>query len=111
LLSAISDDRDRAASPARYARFGNDIILVYQGDSNGTPLPTAGNLAERDACLSEVLGGRISHYAAEPLYATTVDGQGNTKQVKITHVTGGNTHNDLLIKFNKDGTISKFLPV
>ncbi|MGI4835473.1 MAG: hypothetical protein ACRYFK_18630 [Janthinobacterium lividum] len=111
LLSAIVDDRYRTAPPASYTRFGNDVILVYQGDSNGNPLPIAGNLAEREACIREVLKGRLYHYTNEPQYTTTTDAQGNAKQVQITHVIGGNPHNDLLIKFNRDGTVSKFTPV
>lgn len=111
LLSAFTDDRYRTEPPARYARFGNDIILVYQGNSNGTPLPATGNLAERAACLRAVLKGRVSQYTDEPSYTTITDAQGNARKVRVTHVTGGSPHNDLLIKFNKDGTVSKFVPV
>jgi hypothetical protein len=111
LLSAIVDDRYRAAPPAQYAHFGNNVILVYKGDSRGNALPPAGDSAERAACLSEVLGGRVYHYTNEPQYTIDKDAPGGPKKIKVTHESGGNVHNDLIIKFNKDGTVTKLVPV
>gem|GEM_PF-4461596 len=66
LLSAIVDDRYRAASPAQYAHFDNNVILVYKGDSRGNALPPAGSSAERAACHSEVLGAAFTTTPMSP---------------------------------------------
>lgn len=111
LLSTISDDRYRTTPPAHYARVGNAIILVYQGTSSGNPLPLAGNPAAREACIREVLGGRVAPYVDEPRYILVNDAQGKPQKVKVTNVSGGNLHNDVIIRFNKNGTVSKLIPV
>lgn len=111
LLSAIVDDRYQAAPPAQYAHFGKNIILVYQGNSQGRALPAAGDAAARAACLQEVLGSRVYHYKEEPQYTIDTDAPGGPRKIKVTHVFGGSPDNDLLIKFSKDGTITKFRPV
>jgi hypothetical protein len=111
LLSALTDDRYRAFPPAQYARFKQDVILVYRGGANANPLPIAGDLASRAACIQEVVGQRVTAYVAAPQYTSVTDAQGNTQRVKITRVTGGNFDNEVIIKFNKDGTVSKYQPV
>ena len=110
LLSALIDDRYCAAPPGRYAWLGNDVILVYQGDSQANALPALGNTAEREACLREVLGGRVYHYTKEPQYSLDMDAPGGPRKIRVIHEAGGNVHNDLIIKFNKDGTITKLIP-
>lgn len=111
LLSAIIDDRYRSQPPAQYAELGNDIMLVYRGDSLANILPIAGDAAARAACIAEVLGSRVYPYIDKPEYTTVIDAQGNPQQVQVKHMLMGNFHNDLIIKFNKDGTVSKFTPV
>ncbi|NML64593.1 hypothetical protein HHL22_05180 [Hymenobacter sp. RP-2-7] len=112
LLSALTDDRYRDAPPARYARLGRDVILVYQGDANGNALPLAGDPAERAACLSKVLGDRLYHYTKEPpRYIIDKDAPGGPRKMEARQVTGGSSHNDLIIEFNKDGTFTKLVPV
>lgn len=112
LLSALTDDRYRAAPPARYARLGRDVILVYQGDANGNALPLAGDSAGRAACLSKVLGDRLYHYTKEPpQYTIDKDAPGGPRKIEIRQITGGNSHNGLIIKFNKNGTVTELVPV
>jgi len=112
LLNTLVDDQYRTAPPAHYARLGNDVILVYQGDSQGNALSAADNVAARVACLRKVLGSRVYHYTEEdPQYTLDTSAPDGPKKIKITHFSGGSSHNDLLIKFNKDGTVTKFKPV
>lgn len=110
-LSAQIDDRYRAMPPEQYALFDNDVILQYQGTETGQRIPIAGNPASRNACIQIVVDGRVYHYADTPRYTETINAKGRRKKVQMTTLTGGATHNDLIIRFNKDGTITKFQPV
>ncbi|WP_223650331.1 hypothetical protein [Hymenobacter psoromatis] len=110
-LRALIDDRYQAQPPAQYARYNNDVIVVYRGDSTSRIIPSVGNEAARRTCMDEVVGGRVYTYAPRPAYTVEVDEQGRSKKILITHLLGGNLHNDLIIIFHKDGTISKLIPV
>ena len=109
-LSAKVDDRYRAMPPAQYARLDNDVILIYQGSATAQPLPIAGDAASRNACIQEVVGGRVYHYTNEPRYTEVINEKGIRERVKVTTMTGGAPYNDLIIRFNKDGTVTKFQP-
>lgn len=110
-LSALVDDRYRILPPRDYAQLGNNIILVYQGDTEGSPLPIAGNATARDACMQEVVGGRVYERSTRKQVINVRQENGNIERVPVTYLSGGNSHNELIIRFNKDGTITKFLPV
>jgi len=110
-LSALVDDRYQASPPAQYARLGNNILLVYQGSNDGSALPIIGNLTSRRSCIEEVVGGRVYEYAPKPSYTSSTGTPGSSEKVRVTYLSGGNTHNDLIIVFHKDGTISKLIPV
>lgn len=110
-LSARVDDRYRAMPPEQYALLNNNVVLIYQGTPTAQPLPIAGDAASRNACIQEVVGGRVYHYTNEPSYTEVINEKGVREKVKVTTMTGGAPYNDLIIRFNKDGTVTKFQPV
>lgn len=110
-LTVYDDDRYTLTPPGQYAVFNQQVILVYQGNQDGTPLPLAGDLATRVACLREVVGSRVSPYSRAPQYTTVRDATGQLQRVQVQHVTGGALHHDLIIQFHKDGTVTRLQPV
>ena len=110
-LSALIDDRYQATPPAQYAQLNNDMILVYEGDSSGQLLPVAGDAAGRRECIREVVGGRVYHYSDEPSYTYVTNEKGEKEKIRVRTMSNGNLHHELIIRFNKDGTVSKFTPV
>lgn len=110
-LSAFADDRYTLTPPAQYAVFNQQIILLYQGDQSGTPLPIAGDPSARVACLQEVVGSRVSPYSRLPQYTTVRNETGKLQRVQVRHVTGGAPNHELLLKFHKNGTVTRFQPV
>lgn len=111
LLSAIVDDRYRELVPEQYSSFGKDIVLVYKADKNGNLLPISSDTVARAVCIRKALGGRVYKYSTKQQFAVIRDENGETKKVPVTHVIGGNSDNSVIIRFNKDGTLSKMIPV
>lgn len=109
-LSALVDNRYLAAPPQQYAWFDNDVALVYQGDKQGRVIAASKPSAELRACLTEVVGGRVYEYRKIPAYAYYTDSNGARKKTLIKHDATGNVHNELIIVFNGDGTITKKIP-
>ena len=109
-LSAQIDTRYRSSPPKQYAQFGNNIILVYQGDKIGRPLLTTENIAALNDCIGEVLGGRVYEYAPKPQHIYMKEANGSKTKMPVTYELTGNHHNYLIIKFNKDDTINKVIP-
>lgn len=110
-LSAIVDDRYRELPPEQYAFFDNDVILIYQGDSAGKPRPIAGDPTSRDGCIQDILGSRVYEHSTKKQFVFSHDANGKIQKIPVTRLSGGGLHNDLIIKFNKNGTVSKLIPV
>lgn len=109
-LSALIDTRYRAAPPSQYAWFHHDIILIYQGTTYGNPLPGKGDKEVLNNCLADEIGGRLYEYNPKPAYAYFNEGNGVRVKSRVTVTDAGNVHNSLIIRFNKDGTITKTTP-
>jgi hypothetical protein len=110
-LSALADDRYTLTPPSQHTVFNKQIILIYQGNQSGTPLPIAGDPTARVACLREVVGSRVSPYLRSPQYTTVPDATGKLQRVQVQQVTGGAPNHDLLLKFHKNGTVTRLKPV
>lgn len=111
-LSALIDNRFFTLPPKQYAWNGNNVTLIYQGDSTGKPIIfTSGqDKASLINCMAELVGSRVYNYVSSPQYAYDIDNKGNKKKILIKHDTGGNIHNELIIIFNNDGTFTKKIP-
>jgi len=110
-LSALIDDRYRTLPPEQYAFFDNDVILIYQGDKNGQLLPIAGEKNTRDVCIQDIVGSRVYECSKRKQFVYTKDANGKAQKIPVTQLSYGNLNNELIIKFNKDGTVSKYVPV
>lgn len=110
-LSALVDDRYRAFPPREYAQSGTGIVLVYRGQADGSLQPIAGNTAARDSCVQAVVGSRVYAQTTAKQVIKLRNAQGKLETVPVTHMSGGNVHNEVIVRFNKDGTITKFSPV
>lgn len=111
LVSAYVDNRFLTAPPEQYSWLGNDLVLVYQGDKQGKALAVKNPSTDLSKCLSELAGGRVYAYSQQPQYAYYIDEKGVRKKIAVRHDVSGNVHNELIIIFNLDGTISKRMPV
>ena len=110
-LSAIIDDRYQTLPPEEYTFYGNTVILVYHGDSASHLLPIKGDAVGRDMCIQEVLGSRVYKHTTEKQFVYSRDASGKVQKVPVNYLSGGNLNNSLIVKFNKDGTVSKSIPV
>lgn len=110
-LSALIDDRYRSRPPEQYAFFDDYIILVYKGDQDGFELPIAGDNTSRNACIEDVVGSRVYERSNKKQFVYKPDATGKVQKVPITYISYGNKSNEIIIRFNRDGTITKFLPV
>jgi hypothetical protein len=110
-LSAIIDDRYRDNPPTAYSMLGNDIILVYQGDSLGNKLRTpALDMAPLVKCLELVIGPAVyQRPAIKERFVEETVGQKTTKYRVFTQ-SGGNLHHERRIIFNADGTYRIYMP-
>ena len=110
-LSAIIDDRYRDNPPQTYSLLGNDIILVYQGDSLGNKLraPTAA-VAPLMHCLELVIGPAVyQRPAIKERFVEETVGQKTTKY-RVRTNSGGNVHHERRVIFNADGTYKIYMP-
>ena len=110
-LSALIDDRYQSSPPEQYAFIKNDIVLIYSGNSNGEILPIQSDLIARNECIQEVLGSRVYKQTTGKQFVYSRDAQGIIKKIPVSYVSLGNSHNDLIIIFNKDKTITRLKPV
>lgn len=111
LLSAIVDDHYRELVPEQYSFFSKDIVLVYKADKNGNLLPIPGDTTARAACIRKALGSRVSKHLTKKEFVDVRDENGRTKKIPVNSIAGGNPDNSKIIRFNKDGTVSKMIPV
>jgi hypothetical protein len=109
-LSALIDDRFLKNPPTRYTWIDHEICLVYQGNSLGVPVTQTAHTSELDSCLSELIGSRVYKYVSGPQYIYTTDANGKKEKMRVSHQSGGNVHNGLIIVFNKDGSYTKKIP-
>lgn len=110
-LRAYVDDRYVRTPPAQYAMFNNDVILIYQGNQQGELIAPTGNVVAQADCLRAIVEGRLYQYIDAPQYTTVKNEKGQVERVKVTRLTGGNTNNGVIIRFNKDGSVTRFQPV
>ena len=91
--------------------LGNDIVLVYQGDSLGNKLRTpAPDMAPLIKCLELVIGPAVyQRPAIKERFVEETVGQKTTKYHVLTQ-SGGNLHHERRIVFNADGTYRIYMP-
>ncbi|MVN78688.1 hypothetical protein GO988_20330 [Hymenobacter sp. HMF4947] len=110
-LSALIDDRYRDNPPAAYSMQGNDIVLVYQGDSLGKQVRTPTlDVAPLVKCLELVIGPAVyQRPAIKERFVEETIGQKTTKYRVLTDSTG-NLYHERRIVFNADGTYIVYNP-
>jgi hypothetical protein len=110
-LSAIIDDRYRDNPPTTYSMQGNDIVLVYQGDSLGNKARTpTSDVASLVRCLELVIGPAVyQRPAIKERFVEETIGKKTTKYRVITDSTG-NLYHERIIVFNADGTYTVYNP-
>lgn len=112
LLSAMIDDRYRANPlPEQYAFVAHDVFLVYKGDSTGRVLSMPTGTTERDKCLQEIIGSRVYERSTKKQFMYVQEANGQETKYPVTHQFNGNHWNEQIIRFNRDGTVTKFLLV
>ena len=109
LVSSSVDNRFLASPAQQYAWLGNDVILIYPGDSKGNIVPISNPTDELKKCVSELVGGRVYDYQPKSQYAYYTDPNGIKKKTAVRHTVSGNVHNELIIEFD-NSTIIKKIP-
>lgn len=107
-LIALLDDSYRSFPPAQYAYFEDRVILIYQGNQNARYLPIEGDEASRNACIQDIVGSRVAKYSPKQRFVSKQDATGKVNQVPVRDFLYGNLNNEVVIRFNKDGTITEF---
>jgi hypothetical protein len=101
------DDSYKDNPPKQYATFGNDIILIYQGNTLGDPHQTKGDTAALNQCLEDIIGGRVYIRPKKGIWVDSIGLDGKAKRVQVRTITGGSI-GDLEVIFNKDGTYKTY---
>jgi len=104
------DDSYKDNPPKEYAVFGNDIILIYQGNASGIAHQTKGDTAALNQCLEEVIGGRVYIRPKKGIWTDSIGLDGKAKRVQVRTLTTG-SGGEIQVIFNKDGTYKILKPI
>ncbi|TAE94865.1 MAG: hypothetical protein EAZ80_09865, partial [Runella slithyformis] len=100
-MSVLIDDQYKDNPPKEYAYFEADVVLIYEGKVNMSPIKTEPN-PDLIKCLENVVEDRV--YIRTPAQARNgmLFGQ-RKKMLNSTRMCLGNCSNDLIIIFHENG--------